>query len=71
MVEISGGFARKPLGHFDQFKPLARCQLQEGFQQSKAFHGFARWSSELLVQLRQERGIFHLAPLTGNGNGNS
>jgi hypothetical protein len=71
MIEIGGRFARKPLGHFDQFVPLPGCQLQEGFQQSQAFHGFARWSSELLVQLRQERGIFHLAPLTGNGNGNS
>ncbi|KMR91626.1 hypothetical protein FE63_15550, partial [Staphylococcus aureus] len=59
----------EPLDQFDDFDALARSQLQERLQQSKAFHGIARWGSELRVQLRDESGILHLAPITGNNYG--
>jgi len=63
------GVGRETFDQLDDFEALPRCKFEEGFQQSQAFDGFARWSSELLVQLCNKCGIFHLAPLIGNGNG--
>lgn len=60
---------REAFDQFDDFRPLPRCKFEEGLQQPQAFDSFARWSSELLVQLCNKCGIFHLAPLIGNGNG--
>jgi hypothetical protein len=59
----------KAFDQFNDLKPLPRCKFEEGFQQPQAFDSFARWSSELFVQLCNKCGIFHLAPLIGNGNG--
>ena len=69
MVGGRRGFGCQPLDQFDDFKSCPGCQSEEGLQQPKTFDRIARWSSELLVQLRNECGIFHLAPLVGNGNG--
>jgi hypothetical protein len=69
MVGSRRGFGCEPLDQFDHFEAFPGRQPEESFQQSKTFDRFARWSSELLVQLRYECGIFHLAPLVGNGNG--
>jgi hypothetical protein len=69
MVGRRRAFNRKTLDQFDDFEAFPGRQPEESFQQPKTFDGFARWSSELLVQLRNECGIFHLAPLVGNGNG--
>jgi hypothetical protein len=69
MVRSRRGFGRETFDQFDQFEAFSGCQPEESFQQSKTFDGFARWSSELFVQLLNECGIFHLAPLVGNGNG--
>ena len=69
MVGGRCGFGCKTLYQLDDLEAFPRCQSKEGLQQPKAFNGLARWSSELLVQLRNECGIFHLAPLVGNGNG--
>ena len=60
---------RKTLDQFDHLETLPGFKFKEGLQQSQAFDGFARWSSELLMQLRNKCGIFHLAPFIGNGNG--
>jgi hypothetical protein len=65
MVGSGRGVGRKTFDQFDDFKPLAGCKSKEGFQQSQAFKRFARWSAELVVQLRNGCGIFHLAPLMG------
>ena len=67
MVGSSRGVGRKTFDQFDDFKPLAGCESEEGLQQSQAFKRFARWSAEFVVQLRNGCGIFHLAPLMGNG----
>ena len=69
---VVGGGLRVDHETFDQFDdlgPLRRCKFEESFQQPQAFNSFARWSSELFVQLRNKCGIFHLAPLIGNGHG--
>jgi hypothetical protein len=60
---------RETFDQLDDFEPLPRRELDEGFQEPQTFDSFARWSSELLVQLCNKCGIFHLAPLTGNGKG--
>jgi hypothetical protein len=69
MVGGRRGFGCKTLHQLNDLEAFPWRQSEEGLQQPKAFNRFARWSSELLVQLRNERGIFHLAPLVGNGNG--
>jgi hypothetical protein len=62
---VGGGLSRQPLDQFNDLETLSGRQLEERLQQTEAFDGFARWGSELPVQLRNERGIFHLAPLIG------
>jgi hypothetical protein len=69
MVRRRRGFGCQTLDQFDDLKAFPGCQSEEGFQQPKTFDCIARWSSELLVQLRNDCGILHLAPLVGNGNG--
>jgi hypothetical protein len=69
MVEARRIFGCEAFDQFDHFEALLGCQPEEGFQEPETLNGFARWSSELLVQLRDECGILHLAPLIGNGNG--
>ena len=69
MVGARRAFGSETFDHFDHFEAFPGCQPEERFQEPETFDGFARWSSELLVQLRDECGILHLAPLIGNGNG--
>jgi hypothetical protein len=69
MVGAGRAFGCEAFDQFDHFEAFPGCQPEEGFQEPETFDGFARWSSELLVQLRDECGILHLAPLVGNGNG--
>ena len=69
MVGGRRGFGCQTLDQFDDFKSCPGCQSEEGLQQPKTFDRIARWSSELLVQLRNDRGILHLAPSIGDGNG--
>ena len=54
--------SRQTFDQFDDFGTLVGRKFKEGLQQSQAFHRFARWSSEFLLQLRNICGIFHLAP---------
>jgi hypothetical protein len=63
MVGSCFGVGRKTFHQFDDFGSLAWCESSECPQQSQAFDSFARWSSELFVQLCNKCGIFHLAPL--------
>jgi hypothetical protein len=60
---------REAFDQLDDFAALPERKFDEGFQQSQAFCGFARWSSKPSVQLCNKCGIFHLAPSIGNGNG--
>jgi hypothetical protein len=64
-----GWVGRHTFDHLDDFEALPGREFKEGLQEPQAFDSFARWSSELFVQLRNKCGIFHLAPLIGNGNG--
>src|SRR5207244_203025 len=58
--------SRHTFDQFDDFGPLARRKFEESLQQSQAFDRFVRWSSELLPQLCDISGIFHLAPWVRN-----
>ncbi len=53
---------RQTLDQLDDFGTLIGRKFKEGLQQSQAFHSFARWGSEFLLQLYNVSGIFHLAP---------
>jgi len=60
---------REAFDQFDDFGPMPWRKSDEGLQEPQAFDRFARWNSELLMQLCNECGIFYLAPLTGDRNG--
>jgi hypothetical protein len=61
-VELERGVGRKKLNELDDFETLSRLKPEECLHKPKAFDCFARRSSELVVQLRNECGIRHLAP---------
>jgi hypothetical protein len=68
MIGRRGGVGRETFDQLDDFKSLPGCKFQEGSDQSQAFNTFARWCSELLVQLCNKFRIFHLALSIGTGN---
>jgi hypothetical protein len=68
MIGRRCGVGRETFDQFDDFKSLPGRKFQEGSDQSQAFNSFARWCSELPVQLCSKCGIFHLALSIGSGD---
>ena len=68
MVGRRCGVGRETFDQLDDFKSLPGGKFQEGSDQSQAFNSFARWCSELPVQLCNKCRIFHLALSIGSGD---